>query len=247
MDFNIKNEFGKFAQDKGIGSSDMDAYQKIQASSTPYVIEERQMNMTQMDVFSRLMMDRVIWISSQVEDKMASIIQAQLLFLESLDPNRDISLYINTPGGSVLSGLGIVDTMGLIKPDIATINVGMCASMGSVLLGAGTKGKRSALRTSKVMLHQVSHGTRGNVQDTRITHIEGEKYNFMLFKLLAQYSGKPFEEVMKLSERDYWLNSEEALEFGIIDEVLPTKDGINMETLMDGFDDYLKNQFKYKK
>ena len=166
------------------------------------------MRATQLDIFSRLMMDRIIWVSGPVESQMASIIQAQLIFLETTD-KKDISMYLDTPGGSVLSGLGIRDTMNYIKPDVATLNVGMCASMGSVLVSSGAKGKRSSLIFSKIMTHMVSHGTQGNVQDTRINQLEAEKYNYMLFKILAENCGKTFDEMYESSRNDKWFNSDE--------------------------------------
>jgi ATP-dependent Clp protease protease subunit len=187
----LGTDFRKFARSNGIASTTLDSFQN---SLTPYILEEREMRATQMDIFSRLMMERILWVSGEVDDRMSDIVQAQLLFLDSVD-NKDITLYINSPGGSVLHGLGIVDLMNYIKSDVATTNIGMCASMGSILLSSGTKGKRSSLIHSKVMTHQVSHGTHGNVQDTRIDQMEAEKYNYILFKMLAKNSGKTFEEV----------------------------------------------------
>jgi len=155
---------------------------------------------------------------------------------------KDITLYINSPGGSVLCGLGIVDLMNFIKSDVATTNIGMCASMGSVLLSSGTKGKRSSLVYSKVMTHQVSHGTHGNVQDTRIDQMEGEKYNYILFKILAENCGKTFEEMLEASRRDKWFNSDEALKFGLIDEVVQSEGTKTITQMLDGFDDYYKKE-----
>ena len=208
-------------------------------SLTPYIIEERKMNMTQMDIFSRLMKDRIIWINGPINDNVSTIVQAQLLFLENLDSSAGVSIYLDTPGGSVKSGLSMIDTMQKVSYDIATINTGLCASMGSVLLGAGTKGQRVSLRFSKVMTHQVSGGAQGAIQDMRITHHESEKYNFMLFKLLGQYTGKTWKQVIEASERDNWMDAYEAKKFGLIDEVLEPKDN-TLGDIMDGFDEYQK-------
>ena len=172
---------------------------------------------------------------------MSDIVQAQLLFLDSVE-KRDITLYINSPGGSVMCGLGIVDLMNYVKSDIVTTNLGMCASMGSVLLSSGTKGKRSSLINSKVMTHQVSHGTRGNIQDTRIDQMEGEKYNYILFKILAENTGKSFQEVLDFSSRDRWYSSDEALEFGLIDEVIGIDKNKTITNYLEGFDDYYKKE-----
>jgi len=188
-----------------------------------------------------LMRDRILWLSGPVDQRMSDIVQAQLLFLDSVE-KKDITLYINSPGGSVMCGLGIVDLMNYVSSDIVTTNLGMCASMGSVLLSSGTKGKRSSLIHSKVMTHQVSHGTRGNIQDTRIDQMEGEKYNYILFKILAENCGKTFQEVLDFSERDRWYNSEEAKEFGLIDEVIGTNKNKSITNYLDGFDDYYKKE-----
>jgi len=190
-----------------------------QASMTPYILEEREMRVTQMDIFSRLMMDRILWIAGVVNDAMSTVVQAQLMFLDNVN-NNDITMHIDTPGGSVKSGLSMVDVMDYVKSDIATVNTGMAASMGSVLLGAGTKGKRSSLPSSRVMLHQVSSGNEGNIQDMRINMIETEKINVELFKKLGSYCGKSAEEVMRDAERDKWLTSNEAVTYGIIDSVV---------------------------
>ena len=194
-------------------------FQQYQNSLTPYILEERQMNVTVMDVFSRLMMERIIWVAGGVDDHMSTIVQAQLMFLDSID-NNDITMHIDSPGGSVKSGLSMVDVMEYISSDIRTINTGMAASMGSVLLGAGTKGKRQALRFSKTMLHQSSGGAGGNIQDARITMVEWEKINDILFDLLGGYCGKTAEQVKNDATRDLWLDSKEALEYGIIDEII---------------------------
>jgi len=240
-------EFQKYAMsDHNVSSLNMDQYGKLVTSSmTPYILEEREMRATQLDIFSRLMMDRIIWVSSDVNSKMASIIQAQLMFLDTTD-TRDVNLYLDTPGGSVLSGLGIRDTMNYIKSDVATTNVGMCASMGSILLSSGTKGKRSSLVFSKVMTHMVSHGTQGNIQETRIGQIEAEKYNYMLFKILSQNTGKSFDEVYELSRKDKWFNSDESKKFGLIDNVIGIDKNPTISEMMEGFDDYYKKEV-YKK
>ncbi len=216
-------DFGLYAKDRGISSLNMHYHQKnIEDSLTPYVLEERQMNVTQMDVFSRLMMERIIWVAGEVNDNMSVITQAQLMFLDSLDTN-DITMHIDTPGGSVKSGLSMVDVMDYIKSDIRTINTGMAASMGSILLGAGTKGKRGSLRFSRTMLHQSSGGFRGNIQDAKIDMIEWDKLNNTLFDLLGGYCGKDRETVKNDASRDLWLGSEEALAYGIIDEIVKKK------------------------
>lgn len=216
-------DFGLFAKDKGISSLNLHYYNKqVENSLTPYVIEERQLNIAQMDVFSRLMMERIIWVAGEVNDNMSVITQAQLMFLDSIDTN-DITMHIDSPGGSVKSGLSMVDVMDYIISDIRTINTGMAASMGSILLGAGTKGKRSSLRFSRTMLHQSSGGFRGNIQDAKIDMIEWEKLNDSLFELLGSYCDKTSEQVKKDASRDLWLSSQDALEYGIIDEIITKK------------------------
>jgi len=222
------NEFEKFAvKDQRIGSNTLHSYQNfmsqipvIENSITPSVVEERQLNATVISVFDRLMMDRILWVAGPVNDRMSAIIQAQLLFLEQQDKKKAITMHIDSPGGSVKSGLSIVDSMSLCKAPIVTINVGMAASMGSVLLGAGTKGMRSSLRFSKTMLHQSSGGAMGNIQDARITMLEWEKTNQILFELLGEYCGKDWKQVAEDAQRDLWLSSDEALAYGIIDEVI---------------------------
>ena len=216
-------DFGLYAKDQGISSLNMDYYnKKIENSLTPYILEERSMNVTIMDVFSRLMMERIIWVAGEVNDHMSTIVQAQLMFLDSLD-NNDITMHIDSPGGSVKSGLSMVDVMDYIKSDIRTINTGMAASMGSVLLGAGTKGKRGSLTYSRTMLHQSSGGFRGNIQDAKIDMVEWEKLNNLLFDLLGGYCGKTAEQVKTDASRDLWLSSEDALSYGIIDEIVKKK------------------------
>jgi ATP-dependent Clp protease protease subunit len=217
-------DFKKFAMsDYNVSSSKMDYFEKqIEGSLTPYILEEREMRATQIDIFSRLMRDRILWVAGPVNDNMSTIVQAQLMYLDSAD-TLPITMHIDSPGGSVKSGLSMVDVMQYIKSDIATINTGMAASMGSVLLGAGTKGKRSSLRFSKTMLHQTSGGAGGNIQDARINFEEWEKVNKILFELLGEFCGKPANVVEKDSTRDFWLSAEEAVAYGIIDEVIKTK------------------------
>ena len=215
--------FGLFAKDRGLSSLDLFRYnQRVEDNLTPYVLEERQMNVTQMDVFSRLMLERIIWVAGEVNDHMSTIVQAQLMFLDSID-NTDVTMHIDSGGGSVKSGLSMVDVMEYINSDIRTINTGMAASMGSVLLGAGTKGKRGSLRFSRTMLHQSSGGAGGNIQDARITMAEWEKLNDTLFELLGGYCGKTAEQVKNDASRDLWLSSEDALSYGIIDEIVKKK------------------------
>ncbi len=218
------SEFRNYAM-KHLGVSGMQFHywEKLQdriygASSTltPYVLEERELRVTQMDIFSRLMMERILWVAGPVNDSMSTIVQAQLMFLDQTE-TKDIKLYIDSPGGSVKSGLSMIDVMNFVNSDIITINTGMAASMGSILLGAGTKGKRFSLENSRVMLHQVSSGAQGNIQDIRITLAEAEKYNTLLFDLLGEYCNKKPKDVMEFASRDKWLDSGEALKYGIID------------------------------
>ena len=198
-------------------------YDKIVSNVTPYIMEERQMNITQMDVFSRLMMDRIIFLGSAIDDYVANIIQAQLLFLESTDNSKDISIYINSPGGGVYAGLGIYDTMQFIKPDIATICTGMAASMGAVLMCAGAKGKRSALPHSRIMIHQPLGGASGQASDIEITAREILKLKGELYDIIAKHSGQTVEKVHDDSDRDYWMKAGEAKAYGMIDEILERK------------------------
>ena len=195
----------------------------VKSSLTPYIIEERQLNVAQMDVFSRLMMDRIIFLGTGINDQVANIVQAQLLFLESADAKKDIQIYMNSPGGSVYAGLGIYDTMQVINPDVATICTGIAASMAAVLLCAGANGKRSALKHSRVMIHQPMGGAEGQVSDMEINLKEILKLKKELYDIIAQHSGKPFAEVERDSDRDYWMTSEEAKAYGMIDEVLTAK------------------------
>lgn len=218
------SEFGKYyVKHLGKSSSNLDYYSKqVESSMTPYILEEREMRATQIDIFSRLMRDRLLWVAGPVDDHMSTIVQAQLMFLDNTE-STDITMHIDSPGGSVKSGLSMVDVMQYISCDIRTVNTGMAASMGSVLLGAGTKGKRSSLRFSKTMLHQTSGGAGGNIQDARINFIEWEKTNKILFELLGEFCGKSAEKVTEDSARDFWLSAEEALDYGIIDEIVKTK------------------------
>jgi ATP-dependent Clp protease protease subunit len=216
----LYKEFQKYAT-KHAGISGLNLH-RYEDSMTPYILEEREMRVTQMDIFSRLMMDRIIWIASPVHEVMASIIQAQLMFLDNLEVS-DIRMHIDTPGGCVKSGLSIIDVMDYIASDIATINTGMCASMGSVLLAKGTKGKRHSLRYSKVMIHQVSGGAVGNIADMEITMAEAKKYNEILFNILGESCGKTAAQVKKDATRDKWLTSEEAIAYGIIDGTVQPK------------------------
>ena len=223
MNSKLYKDFGLFAKDRGISGLNLHHYNKqIEDRLTPYILEERQMNVTVMDVFSRLMMERIIWVAGVVNDNMSTVVQAQLMFLDSID-STDITMHIDSPGGSVKSGLSMVDVMDYINSDIRTINTGMAASMGSVLLGAGTKGKRCSLRFSRTMLHQSSGGFEGNIQDAKINMKEWDKLNKLLFDLLGEYCNKTPEVVMEDASRDLWLSSEEALNYGIIDEIIRKK------------------------
>ncbi len=215
-------EFNKYAtRHIGISSLNMHRYESVFTNSlTPYIIEERQLNVASMDVFSRLMMDRIIFLGTPIDDYIANIIQAQLLFLESTDPSKDIQIYFNTPGGSVHAGLGIYDTMQYISPEIATICTGMAASMGAVLLTAGNQGKRSALRHSRIMIHQPMGGAQGQASDIEITAREILKLKRELYEIIANHAGKTYEQVEKDADRDYWMTSEEAKAYGMIDEIL---------------------------
>ena len=227
---NLGNEFKDYAiKHMGITSMEFFQWEQIQdrlyganASLTPYILEERELRVTQMDIFSRMMMDRIIWLAGPVNDRMSTVVQAQLMFLDNIE-TKDITLHVDSPGGSVKSGLSIVDVMDYVSSDIVTINTGMAASMGSILLGAGTKGKRHSLRFSKVMLHQVSSGAYGNIQDMKISMAETEKYNKILFGLLGQYTNKDAEQVLEDSARDMWLTADEALAYGIIDNIITVK------------------------
>ena len=222
---NNKSEFYKYAtKHLGINGLGLEKYAgTITNYISPTIIEERQLNVAQMDVFSRLMMDRIIFLGDQIDDYVANIIQAQLLFLESADPNRDIQIYLNSPGGSVYAGLGIYDTMQFIQPDVATICTGMAASMAAVLLCAGADGKRSALKHSRIMIHQPMGGIQGQASDIEITAREIQKIKKERYEIIASHSKQDYEKVWADSDRDYWMTAEEALQYGMIDEVLTKK------------------------
>lgn len=219
------NEFNKYAtKHLGINSNMLDKYTRISNDMiTPNIMEERQLNVTQMDVFSRLMMDRIIFMGTQINNDVANIIQAQLLFLDSSDPGKDISIYINSPGGSVYDGYGIYDTMQFISSDVATICTGIAASMAAVLLVAGTKGKRSALKHSRVMIHQPLGGAQGQASDIEITAREILKVKKEIYTIISDHSGQPYEKVVQDGDRDFWMCSEQALQYGMIDQVLTKK------------------------
>ncbi len=218
----MQNEFRKYATGhRGISSLSLDRFNSYTLDYiSPTIIEERQLNVAQMDVFSRLMMDRIIFLGTPINDEVANIIEAQLLFLDSVDPKKDIQIYLNTPGGSVYAGLGIYDTMQYVSPDVATICTGMAASMGSVLLCAGAKGKRTALRHSRVLIHQPLGGAEGQASDIEITAREILKVKKELYDIISLHSGQPYDKIYQDADRDYWMTSQEALEYGMIDEVL---------------------------
>ena len=217
-----ENEFTKYAtQHRGINSMTLHRYTStVKGYISPTIIEERQLNVAQMDVFSRLMMDRIIFLGVPIDDYVANIIQAQLLFLESVDSSKDIQIYLNTPGGSVYAGLGIYDTMQYISSDVATICTGMAASMGAVLLCAGQEGKRTALKHSRILIHQPMGGAQGQASDIEITAREIQKLKKELYEIIAKHSKQDYEKIWHDSDRDYWMNSYEAKEYGMIDEVL---------------------------
>jgi len=236
-------DFKKYALSEGLTGMNLHYFEKnlVENSMTPYILEEREMRVTQMDIFSRLMRDRILWVAGVVNTQMSTVVQAQLMYLDSVE-KKDITLHIDSPGGSVLAGLGMVDVMRYIKSDVQTINTGMAASMGSILLSSGTKGKRASLNFSKVMIHQVSSGASGHVEDNRISQMESEKYNYILFKMLAENSGRDFDYVLESARRDNWLNAQEALDFGFIDEVLITEKSTPITTYLEGFEDYYKKE-----
>ncbi|NLA15397.1 MAG: ATP-dependent Clp protease proteolytic subunit [Bacteroidales bacterium] len=218
-------EFEKYAiRHMGISSMSLHRYQSLygsaQSSITPYIIEERKLNVAQMDVFSRLMMDRILFLGVPIVDQVANIVQAQLLFLDSTDPGKDIQLYINSPGGSVTAGLGIYDTMQLVRSEVATICTGQAASMAAVLLASGTQGKRSALPHARVMIHQPVGGVEGQAADMAIAVKEILELQEQLYQILAEHTGKPLEQIRKDADRDFWMRATDAVSYGIIDEVL---------------------------
>ncbi|NDV69748.1 ATP-dependent Clp endopeptidase proteolytic subunit ClpP [Dysgonomonas sp. 25] len=218
----MNNDFKKYAtKHLGLNSLGLEKYMDITSSYiSPTIIEERQLNVAQMDVFSRLMMDRIIFLGTQVDDYTANVIQAQLLYLDTSDPGKDISIYINSPGGSVYAGYGIYDTMQYIGCDVSTICTGIAASMAAVLLVAGEKGKRFALKHSRVMIHQPLGGAQGQASDIEITAREIGKVKKELYTIISEHSGKPFEQVERDSDRDYWMTSSEALDYGMVDKIL---------------------------
>ena len=227
-----QNEFRKYAVNHiGMNSNTLDDYNRKATAKvgdvlgfTPYVIEERPMNFHPVDVFSRLIMDRIIFLGVGIDSYVGNVVTAQLLFLESTDPKRDITMFVNSPGGSVYAGLGMYDTMQYITPDVATICTGMAASMGAVLMCAGVKGKRSALPHSRVMIHQPSGGAEGQSRDMEITMKEMLRLREELYKIIAHHSGQTFEKVEADSDRDYWMRAEEAKAYGMVDEIL-TRNG----------------------
>lgn len=218
------NDFLKFAVDKGMNSMHVEKTMNASASYiSPSILEERQLNVTQMDVFSRLMMDRIIFLGTEVNDYTANVIQAQLLYLDSVDSEQDINIYLNTPGGSVYAGLGIYDTMQFISSRVATICTGMAASMGAVLLVAGEKGMRAALPHSRVMIHQPLGGIQGQASDIEITAREILKLKDELYQIISDHSGQTMEKIRQDADRDYWMKAQEALEYGMIDKVYSKK------------------------
>ena len=221
----MSHEFEKFASSNGISPMTLNRYgSAINSYINPTVIEERRLNVASMDVFSRLLMDRIIFLGVPIDDDVANIIQAQLLFLASNDPKADISMYINTPGGSVSAGLGIYDTLQLVSPDVATICTGMAASMGSILLCGGAKGKRSALPHSRVMIHQPLGGISGQASDILIEAKEIERCRTELFGIISEHSGQPVEKIAADADRNFWMTSQEAVKYGMIDRILTKKD-----------------------
>lgn len=221
----MNNDFRKYAtKHLGMNGLVLDEVVKAQAGYlNPYILEERQLNVTQMDVFSRLMMDRIIFLGTEINDYTANTLQAQMLYLDSVDPGKDISVYINSPGGSVYAGLGIYDTMQFISSDVATICTGIAASMASVLLVSGTEGKRSALPHSRVMIHQPMGGVQGQASDIEITARQIKKLQEELYTIISQHSHTPYDKVYADSDRDYWMTAQEAKEYGMIDEILTRK------------------------
>lgn len=257
MEKSSQRDFNNFAKSRGISSMNLNYFNaKLRndlklTNVTPYILEEREMNVTQLDIFSRLMKDRILWVSGAVNENMASIVQAQLMYFNSVDPEMDVKMYINSPGGSVIHGLGIVDVMRYIDCDVSTTNVGMAASMGSVLLSSGTKGKRYSLNSSTVLIHQVSSGSEGHVEDNRISQMESEKYNYLLFRMLAENCNKQFQDVLNSARRDNWMNAQEALDYGVIDKIITNqKNDRHVSTvaeLMDGFNEYYDREILKKK
>ena len=221
---NFGKEFEKYAvKHRGISSNGLDSYLKHNVTSlTPYIIEERPLNVASMDVFSRLMMDRIIFLGEPIDDYVANIVTAQLLFLDSTDRSRDIQMYINSPGGSVYAGLGVYDTMQFVSPDVSAICTGIAASMAAILMCAGVKGKRSALKHSRIMLHQPSGGIGGQATDIEITAREIKKIKQELYNIISQHTGQPVDRVAADCDRDFWMTADESKEYGLVDEVLIT-------------------------
>jgi len=220
---NIKEDFRKFAMSQGISGSTLHAYNNQIENMTRSIIEERPQRFAEIDVFSRLIMDRIIFLGTDVNDHISNIINAQLLFLESAAPKKDITMYINSPGGSVYAGLAMYDTMQFIEPDVGTVCTGMAASMGAVLLAGGAAGKRSALKHSRIMIHQVSSGSQGTFSDMDINLKQTASLRDDLYNILADHTGKTYKEIEKDCDRDYWLRSSEAKEYGLIDKVITKK------------------------
>jgi ATP-dependent Clp protease protease subunit len=247
---NIKEEFGKYVKNH-LGYKGLKGDQIIQStenqlitnSITPNIVEEREMRVSIIDIFSRLMKDRIIWLNGVVDDRMSTVTQAQLMFLSNLDNERSITMHVDTPGGSVKSGLSIIDVMNYIPNDISTINTGMAASMGSVLLSHGTEGMRHSLVNSKMMVHQASSGTQGHVNDQLITLNETLKYNYVLIKMLSQRSKLSLDEILRDHERDVWYNSDEQLKYGFIDEVVDIDNQVSITKQLEGFEDYRERLF----
>ncbi|MDR2533509.1 MAG: ATP-dependent Clp endopeptidase proteolytic subunit ClpP [Tannerellaceae bacterium] len=218
------DDFNNYAtKHLGLNSNALDSYARISSSLTPYILEERQLNVQAMDVFSRLMMDRIIFLGTAIDDQVANIIQAQLLFLESSDPGKNISIYINSPGGSVYAGYGIYDTMQFIGSEVSTICTGIAASMAAILLVAGAKGKRFALKHARIMIHQPLGGARGQASDIEIAAREIIKVKKELNTILADHTGQPYDTVVKDSDRDFWMTAEEAKDYGMVDDILMRK------------------------
>lgn len=216
----MNEDFKKFARSQGVSSLTLDRYTSL---TNPSIIEERKLNVAATDIFSRLMMDRIIFLGSAIDDEVSNIVQAQLLYLASADPDKDITIYLNTPGGSVTAGLAIYDTMQMVGPDVSTVCTGWAASMGAVLLCAGTSGKRFALPHSRTMIHQPMGGAYGQASDILITAQEVEKFRKELYTIIADHTGQSYKKVFKDADRDYWMSADEALKYGMVDSILSRK------------------------
>lgn len=235
----MNNEFYDYAKKHlGLHDKQINGYQGAKSSLTPTIIEERQLNVAAMSVFDRLMMDRILWVAGPVDDRMSVIVQAQLLFLSQQDPKKPITMHIDTPGGSVKSGLSMIDSMELCDAPIVTVNTGMAASMGSVLLSHGTKGMRSTLINSNMMIHQVSAGAQGHINDMNITSTQTAKYNYILMNMLADVSNLDFKTLLEAHERDVWYNSDEQVKYGFVDEVVKSDEQKSISERLVGFDKY---------